>query len=106
MSWSFQCENGCVPAEAIFKPCLCGERGEVAAQPDDLPARVGGGVADVRAQFDDGLVHLGLDVFLERRPFPSSRICWTCERSSRVSGSTIWNSSSMPRVKRCSLVSS
>ena len=30
---------------------------------------------------------------------PSARICWMCDRSSRVSGSIICNSSSMPSVK-------
>ena len=34
-----------------------------------------------------------------RTSLPSSRISWTWERSSRVSGSMIWNSSSTPRVK-------
>src|ERR1700730_2352230 len=33
---------------------------------------------------------------------PCARISWMCDRSSRVSGSTIWNSSSMPMVKTCS----
>src|SRR5262249_16646454 len=34
-----------------------------------------------------------------KRSFPSSKSSWTCERSSRVSGSMIWNSSSTPSVK-------
>ena len=34
-----------------------------------------------------------------RSSLPSSRISWTWERSSRVSGSMIWNSSSTPSVK-------
>ena len=35
---------------------------------------------------------------------PASRISETCERNSRVCGSTIWNSSSMPRVNRSNIL--
>ena len=44
---------------------LARETEELFAQVDDLPARVADVGADRRAEFDDGLVHLGLHAFAE-----------------------------------------
>ena len=54
------------PGGGNFEALFLGEESQVAAQPDNLPARFLHVRANVRAQLDDGLVHLGLDVFLER----------------------------------------
>ena len=88
------------PTDAIFSP----SRAAIIARFCEAARLAGGRIrvtTNFRAELDDRLVHFGLDAFLQEI-LPCARISWMCDRSSRVSGSTIWNSSSMPMVKTCS----
>src|SRR5713226_9565613 len=48
-----------------FQSTVAGQLGELAAQFNDVLARVDNRLADLRAKLDDRLVHLGLDLLLE-----------------------------------------
>ena len=65
ISWFIHDEIGCVPAARIFRPCLSAKRRDRAAQASDLGARLGHGAAGPRADLDDALVHLGLDLLAQ-----------------------------------------
>src|SRR6266404_9181071 len=100
MSWLCQCENGCVPADAIFNPLRSASSASLLRN----------SVTWARASTTDWQIWVpssttdwcisGLICSLSVT-FPPSRISWMCDRSSRVSGSMIANSSSMPRVNVC-----
>src|SRR5205085_11932918 len=98
MSWSCQLEKGCVPTEAIRRFALpasdasllrnsttCSRAFEIEEQ------------ISVPSSTTDWCISGLICSF--KRTLPPSRISWICERSSRVSGSTIANSSSIPSVK-------
>ncbi|KAF5409586.1 MAG: hypothetical protein Udaeo2_01670 [Candidatus Udaeobacter sp.] len=70
-----------------------------------MGTRIDNRLANFSAELNDRLVHLGLICSLSVT-FPPSRISWMCDRSSRVSGSMIANSSSMPRVNVCAALRS
>src|SRR5438045_9398422 len=54
-----------------LQPAASGHRRQFAPQSDDLLARVPHIATDISAKFDDRLMHLGLDLFLQRHgPFP------------------------------------
>ena len=55
-----------MPTDAIFKPAAPGERSEFAAKLDHMLARVSDRLANLRAKLDHRLVHLGLDLLLQR----------------------------------------
>src|SRR5437773_1454503 len=103
MSWSIQCENGCVPAEAIFNPCCAAS---FASSVRRLTTCCRASRASLQISVASSTIdwcNSGLTRF-SKTNLPSARICWMCERRSRVSGSIIWNSSSIPRVKTWSLL--
>src|SRR5437762_5703792 len=102
MSWSRQCENGCVPTEAIFNPL----------RPASSASLLRSSSTWARASTIDWQISVpssttdwcisGLICSLSVT-FPPSRISWMCDRSSRVSGSLMANSPSIPRVNTCFL---
>src|ERR1700674_3348156 len=98
MAWSSHLENGCVPAEATPMPCRFA-RAMISLRSSVTSLRTSATLAQmpVPTSITDWCIS-GLTRSF-KRSFPSSSISWTCERSSRVSGSMIWNSSSTPRVK-------
>ena len=87
------------------QPDALGALRELAADVADLALELGDVGADLRADLDDRLVELALDLVAERGALDASS-SETCERSSQVSGSTIWNSSSTPMVKACAITGS
>ena len=63
--WSFQCENGCVPAAAMRRPFLRRGREESLRSSVTSCARLLDVAADAGADLDDRLVHLGLDALVQ-----------------------------------------
>ena len=55
-----------MPAEAIFNPLRPASSRQLAAQIDHVLARIDNRLADFRAELDDRLVHLRLDLLFER----------------------------------------
>ena len=82
------------------EPDALGRGGELPADAEDLAAQLADVRADLRADLDDRLVELALDLVAEHRRARGQQLGHVRLAAPRSAGSTIWNSSSTPSVKR------